>query len=216
MLVPPDGQTGIRRLAGAGLLDDRVVAAHCVKVDEDEIDLLATHDVAVTHCPRSNALLGCGIAPLTTLRAAGLRIGVGTDGVSSVPSHDYFEELRSVIAGARAREERAGVVSASEALELATIGGARALGLAAETGSLVPGKRADLTILSLSGSPYLPWEDPAAAVVYGGTPERVAATLVDGEIRYERGGFAWHELTAAASAARGRMLLSPAGASRLP
>ena len=213
MLVPPDGQSGIRRLAGAGLLDARVVAAHCVKVDEEEIDLLARHGVAVTHCPRSNALLGCGIAPLEALRAAGLRVGVGTDGVSSVPSHDFFEELRTVISLARARAERADSLSATDALELGTLGGARALGLSEETGSLVPGKRADLTVLSLSGSPYLPWEDPAAAVVYGGAPERVLTTLVDGEAKYERGGSEWHELTDAASRARARMLQQAVAAS---
>jgi 5-methylthioadenosine/S-adenosylhomocysteine deaminase len=213
MLVERDGRSGIRRLAEAALLDERVVAAHCVKVDEEEIGLLARHGVAVVHCPRSNALLGCGIAPLDLLRAAGLRVGVGTDGVSSVPSHDFFEELRTVISLARARAERADLLSASEALELATLGGARALGLDGETGSLVPGKRADVAILSLSGSPYLPWEDPAAAVVYGGAPERVLATLVDGEARYERGGFEWHELIDAASAARARMLLQAAPAS---
>jgi 5-methylthioadenosine/S-adenosylhomocysteine deaminase len=206
MLVQPDGQSGIRRLAAAGLLDERMVAAHCVKVDAEEIELLSRHGVAVAHCPRSNALLGCGIAPLQALRAAGLRVGVGTDGVSSVPSHDFFEELRTVVALARARDERADALSASETLELATIGGARALGLDAEIGSLVPGKRADIAIVSLSGSPYLPWEDPAAAVVYGGAPERVLATLVDGEARYERGGFEWHELIDEASSARGRML----------
>lgn len=206
MLVEPDGQSGIRRLAGAGLLDESVVAAHCVKVDAEEIGLLARHGVAVAHCPRSNALLGCGVAPLDALRAAGLRVGVGTDGVSSVPSHDFFEELRTVIGSARARTERAEAISATEALQLATIGGARALGLGAELGSLVPGKRADLAVVSLAGSPYLPWEDPAAAVVYGGAPERVQATLVDGQTRYERGGSEWQELIDAASAARGRML----------
>ena len=168
MLPPPSGETGIRRLAAAGLLDETVVAAHCVKVDADEIALLAQHGVAVAHCPRSNALLGCGIAPLHALRDAGLRVGIGTDGVSSVPSHDFFEELRTVLALARARDERADALSASEALELATLGGARALGLDDEIGSLTPGKRADLAIVSLFGSPYLPWEDPAAAVVYGG------------------------------------------------
>jgi 5-methylthioadenosine/S-adenosylhomocysteine deaminase len=206
MLVEPDGQSGIRRLAAAGLLDEDLVAAHCVKIDDEEIDLLARHGVAVAHCPRSNALLGCGIAPLQALRNAGLRVGVGTDGVSSVPSHDFFEELRTVIALVRARDERADAISASDALELATLGGARALGLEREIGSLVPGKRADVAIVSLSGSPYLPWEDPAAAVVYGGAPERVLATLVDGEARYERGGFEWHELIDVASRARGRML----------
>jgi cytosine/adenosine deaminase-related metal-dependent hydrolase len=206
MLVEPEGMSGIRSLAAAGLLDERVAAAHCVKVDEEEIGLLAEHGVAVTHCPRSNALLGCGIAPLHELRQAGLRVGVGTDGVSSVPSHDFFEELRTVISFARARSERADALSATETLELATLGGARALGLAAETGSLVPGKRADLTIVSLSGSPYLPWEDPAAAVIYGGSPGRITATLVDGQTRYERGGSECHELIDAARAARGRML----------
>ena len=144
MLVEPEGTSGIRSLAAAGLLDERVAAAHCVKVDEEEIGLLAGHGVAVTHCPRSNALLGCGIAPLDELRAAGIRIGIGTDGVSSVPSHDFFEELRTVISFARARSERADALSATEALELATLGGARALGLDGEIGSLVPGKRADL------------------------------------------------------------------------
>lgn len=206
MLVEPDGRSGIRRLAAAELLDERVVAAHCVKVDEEEIGLLARHRVAVAHCPRSNALLGCGVAPLDALRGAGLRVGVGTDGVSSVPSHDFFAELRTVIASARALREDAGALSATEALELATIGGARALGLERETGSLTPGKRADVAVVSLAGSPYLPWEDPAAAVVYGGSPERILATLVDGQTRYERGGFEWHELIDAASAARGRML----------
>jgi 5-methylthioadenosine/S-adenosylhomocysteine deaminase len=214
MLVEPAGVSGIRSLAAAGLLDERVAAAHCVKVDAEEIELLSRHGVAVTHCPRSNALLGCGIAPLDELRAAGLRVGVGTDGVSSVPSHDFFEELRTVIAMARARGERADALSATETLELATLGGARALGLDATIGSLVPGKRADLTLVSLSDSPYLPWEDPAAAVVYGGSPERITATLVDGQTRYERGATEWHELIAAASAARGRML-RPASATAI-
>jgi len=217
LLVDPDGRTGIRRLADAGVLDERIVAAHCVKVDAEEIELLAHSDVAVAHCPRSNALLGCGVAPLAELRAAGLRVGVGTDGVSSVPSHDYFEELRAVVAAARARTERADALSPAEALELATIGGARALGLDAETGSLRPGKRADLAVVSLTGSSYLPWEDPAAAVVYGGSPGRVVATVVDGQYRYrqqtrdEEGGFEWHELIGAASRARSRLLQREAG-----
>ena len=79
-------------------------------------------------------------------------------------------------------------------------------GLDDEIGSLVPGKRADLAVVSLEGSPYLPVEDPAAAVVFGGAPERVLATFVDGEPRYERGGTDWHELTAAAHSARRAML----------
>ena len=100
ILVDPDGQTGIRRLAAAGVLGERIVAAHCVKVDAEEIALLAAHDVAVAHCPRSNAFLGCGIAPLSEFLAAGLRVGVGTDGVSSVP---VARLLRGAAGGRRGR-----------------------------------------------------------------------------------------------------------------
>jgi cytosine/adenosine deaminase-related metal-dependent hydrolase len=208
-LVDPPGTTGTRLLAREGLLGPNVLAAHCVVVEPDEIALLAEHDVAVAHCPRSNAYVGCGIAPLRELREAGLRVGIGTDGVSSTPSHDFFDELRAVVAMARARERRPDALTASDALELGTLGSARALGLDAEIGSVTPGKRADLTVVSLAASPYLPWEDPAAAVVFGGSPERVLVTYVNGEPRYEKGGFEWHELTAAAHSARRDMLGPP-------
>jgi 5-methylthioadenosine/S-adenosylhomocysteine deaminase len=209
LLVDPPGSTGTRLLAEHGLLGPHVVAAHCVVVDEEEIDVLASTGTGVAHCPRSNAALGCGIAPLAELRAAGARVGVGTDSPASAPSFDFFEELRSVVLSARARARRPDVLSAAEALELATLGSARALGLDAEIGSLVPGKRADLAVVSLEGSPYLPWEDPAVAVVFGGSPDRVLATYVNGEARYEKGGFEWHELTAAAHSARRAMLAPP-------
>ncbi len=205
-LPPHPGDTGIRLLARRGLLDPSLVAAHCVKVDEEEIELLARADVAVVHCPRSNAFLGCGTAPLADLLRAGIRVGLGTDSPASTPSFDMFDEMRAAIAAARARAGRADALAAADALELATLGSARALGLADEIGSLAPGKRADLTVVSLAGSVYLPWEDAAAAVVFGGSPERVLRTLVDGEARYRKGGFEWHELRHAAARARGRML----------
>jgi cytosine/adenosine deaminase-related metal-dependent hydrolase len=205
-LPPPLGTTAIRALAKAGLLQAELVAAHCVKVDADEIELLARHDVAVAHCPRSNALLGCGIAPLRDLIDANLRVGLGTDSPASTPSFDMFEEMRAAVYAARARAERPDALSAAEALELATLGSARALGLEDEVGSLAAGKRADLAVVSLAGSPYLPWEDPTVAVVFGGSPERVLLTLADGEERYEKGGFAWLELRRSAASARARML----------
>jgi len=206
MLPPPLGETGIRALARAGALGPSVVAAHCVTVDSEEIALLAEHGVAVAHCPRSNALLGCGIAPLHELRAAGIRVGLGTDSPASTPSFDMFAELRAAVFAARARERRPDALSASEALELATLGSARALGLEDEVGSLVAGKHADLTVVSLDASSYFPWEDPAAALVFGGSPQSVTTTLVDGEARYERGGFRWQELKRSATSARRRML----------
>jgi cytosine/adenosine deaminase-related metal-dependent hydrolase len=212
LLVPQPGTTGTRMLAEHDLLGDHVVAAHCVMVEADEIELLASTGTGVAHCPRSNGALGCGVAPLADLRAAGARVGVGTDSPASAPSFDFFEELRSVLLSARARAQRPSVLSAGETLELGTLGGARALGLDAEIGSLLPGKRADLAVVSLAESPYVPVEDPAGAVVFGGSPERVLATYVDGEQRYEKGGMEWHELTAAAHSARRAMLAAPAAA----
>jgi cytosine/adenosine deaminase-related metal-dependent hydrolase len=212
-LPPPLGESGIRALARRGLLSPRVVAAHCVKVDAEEIALLAEHDVAVVHCPRSNAALGCGIAPLEELRTAGLRIGLGTDSPASAPSFDMFDEIRSAVFAARSRSERPDALTAADALELATLGGARTLGLTDEVGSIAPGKHADLTILSLADSSFLPWEDPVTATVLGGSPERVVATLVSGEPRYERGGRAWPELIDAARSARSRLLSRAAATS---
>jgi 5-methylthioadenosine/S-adenosylhomocysteine deaminase len=210
LLVAPPGKTGTHLLAEHDLLGPNVVAAHCVVLDEDEIGLLASTGAGVAHCPRSNGALGCGVAPLAELRAAGARVGVGTDSPASAPSFDFFEELRSVALSARARAARPDVLSAREALELGTLGSARALGLDEEIGSLVPGKRADLAVVSLDGSAYLPWEDPAGALVFGGSPDRVLATYVDGEARYEKGGMDWQELTAAAYSARRAMLAQPA------
>jgi len=206
MLVPAPGTTGIRALAEAGLLDSNVIAAHCVEVDDEEIALLAEHDVAVAHCPRSNGILGCGIAPLVAFRRAGIRVCIATDSPASTPSFDMFDEMRAAIVGARTREGRPDALTAADALELATLGGARALGLDAELGSLVPGKRADLTVLSLADTSFLPWEDPVTGAVLGGSPRGVVATLVSGKPRYEKGGKTWLELIDAARSARGRLL----------
>jgi 5-methylthioadenosine/S-adenosylhomocysteine deaminase len=210
----PIARTSLVELAERGLLSPRLAAAHCVWVDGDEIAILAEHGVAAVHCPRSNAVLGCGIAPVRELLDAGLAVGLGTDSPASAPSFDMFEELRTALFLARARERRPEALTATEALELATLGSARALGLESEVGSLESGKRADLVVLSLEGSPFLPWEDPAAAAVLGGCPQRVTATLVNGEIRYERGAFDWHELRQKGVEARDRLLGLPPGRSR--
>src|SRR5262249_35471515 len=156
LFVRPFGTTGPRLLAEHGLLGPRLLAAHCVHVDEEEIELLAARGAAALHCPRSNALLGCGPAPLAALRRAGAVVGLGTDSPASAPSFDLFEELRAAVAGSRAREQRADALSASEALELATLRGARALGLEAEVGSLVAGGRGGPTPPSLTAPPPPP------------------------------------------------------------
>ncbi len=118
-----------------------------------------------------------------------------------------FEELRAAVTMARARERRADALSAADALALATVEAARALRLDADVGTLTPGKRADLAVVSLAGSPYHPVEDPAAAIVFGGSPDRVLETIVDGQTRYRKQEEEqWREVRSIASAARARML----------
>jgi cytosine/adenosine deaminase-related metal-dependent hydrolase len=206
LLVKPMGTTGIRGLADAGLLGRHVLAAHCVVADEEEIALLAEHDVAVAHCPRSNALLGLGIAPVAELLAAGVRVGIGTDSPASTPSFDMFEELRTAVGLARLRKGGPSAMSAQRVLELATLGSATTLGLDDELGSLQPGKHADLAVVSLAGSPYVPWEDPAAAVVMGGSSSRVLLTIVGGEVRYDAETQRWQELQQRGIEARAKLL----------
>jgi cytosine/adenosine deaminase-related metal-dependent hydrolase len=209
MLVPPSGKRAVATLEP--VLGPDLLSAHCVELDDAEIALLAARDVPVAHCPRSNALLGCGVAPLTALREAGVRVGLGTDSPASAPSFDAFEEMRAAVYAARAREKRPEALLAADALRLATLDSARALRIDDQVGTLTPGKRADLTVVSLLGSPYHPVEDPAAAVVFGGSPDRVLETIVDGQTRYtttEREE-QWREVRNTASAARHRMLAPP-------
>jgi cytosine/adenosine deaminase-related metal-dependent hydrolase len=207
ILVEPSGERAVWTLEE--VLGPELLCAHCVEVDPDEIALLARKDVPVAHCPRSNALLGCGIAPLAELREAGVRVGLGTDSPASTPSFDFFEELRTAVYLARARERRHDALTAAGALRLGTVEAARALRMDAEVGTLTPGKRADLTVVSLAGSPYHPVEDPAAAVVFGGSPDRVLTTIVDGLVRHRKGETEWQEVRSTASAARQRMLAGP-------
>jgi len=205
ILVPPTGKRAVATLAP--VLGPDLLCAHCVEVNEDEIALLAERNVPIAHCPRSNALLGCGVAPVTELRAADVRVGLGTDSPASTPSFDMFEEMRTAIYMARARTKRPEALLATDALRMATLDAARALRLDDQVGTLTPGKRADLTVVSLAGSPYHPVEDPAAAVVFGGSPERVLETIVDGHTRYaNEDNEQWREVRSTASAARQRML----------
>jgi cytosine/adenosine deaminase-related metal-dependent hydrolase len=184
------------------VLGPDTVAIHAVLVNDGDIAILAELDIPVAHCPRSNALLGCGVARLTELLDAGVRVGLGTDSPSSAIDFDMWAEMRTAIMLQRARTARADALSARTALELATTRAAAAIGLADSVGSLTPGKAADLLVLDLTGSAFVPWDDPVTAAVYGGSPARVALTMVAGEIRYRRG----ERDILAATAARAKMI----------
>ena len=208
ILVEPTGKRAFETLEP--VLGPDLLCAHCVTAKPADIALLADRGVPVAHCPRSNALLGCGIAPVAAMLDAGVVVGLGTDSPASTPSFDVFEELRAAAYLARARDARAGALPAEKLLRLVTIDAARALRLDDQVGTLATGKRADLTVVSLAGSPYHPVEDPAAAVVFGGSPNRVLETIVEGTTRYRRQEEKqWQEVRSTASAARARMLAPP-------
>ncbi|CAA9535175.1 MAG: hypothetical protein AVDCRST_MAG79-1288 [uncultured Thermoleophilia bacterium] len=202
------GEHPVTRLARDGVLGPGTVAIHAVAIGPAEIETLAASGAAVAHCPRSNAQLGCGLAPLRALREAGVPVGLGSDSPSSAVDLDHFAELRAAVFAARAREADAGALSAEEALRLAAAEAARAIGLDGQVGALVPGLRADLTVVSLGATTYWPVEDPAAAVVYGGSPEAVALTVTNGTVRYrkERDGQRIREALDRAGSGRAAMI----------
>ena len=172
-------RTPVELLASLGVLDVKPLLIHCVRVDATDIETIARHDAAVAHCPASNAKLGHGTAPLAAMRAAGIRVGVGTDSVASNDRMDLLDETRLATLFANAREARYDALGASDALALATIGGARALGLDNEIGSLEVGKAADLAAFRIP--PHrAPLHDPVAAAIYSIAGSAASLVVVAG------------------------------------
>jgi 5-methylthioadenosine/S-adenosylhomocysteine deaminase len=147
-----------RVLADAGVLDGRVLAAHSIWMTPGDLDVYADHDVAVAHCPQSNAKLASGIAPLTDFLDRGVRVGLGTDGPASNNDLDLWEEMRLAAMLARLRGGDAGALPAAAALDLATRGAGRALGRA-DLGVLGPGAKADMVAVSLDDPAFVPLLD---------------------------------------------------------
>lgn len=185
------GVSPARYVADSGGFDAPTLAVHAVHTDKDDAALLAERGVSVAHCPKSNGKLGAGFAPIRTLLKAGVAIGLGTDSVASNNNADMFEEMRAAVFNARAREQKPDALSARDALHMATLGGAKALGLDAEIGSLTRGKRADLCVVRLDGLHLTPTADdnPLAALVYAARASDVALTFVDGRVLYETGTY---------------------------
>ncbi|ATI42634.1 8-oxoguanine deaminase [Pacificitalea manganoxidans] len=160
-----------------GWTGEDVWHAHCVKLDTDEIALFSATGTGVAHCPCSNCRLGSGIAPVRAMRDAGVPVGLGVDGTASNDTGDLVGEARQAMLLQRVARG-ADAMSAREALEIATMGGARVLGRADEIGSLTPGKRADLAIWDVSGIEAAGSWDKAALLLAG--PRRVRDLIVEG------------------------------------
>ena len=160
------GASPVAMLERAGVLDSRPLLIHCVRLTDADVAMLARNDCAVAHCPASNAKLGHGIAPLTDLLAAAVRVGLGSDSVASNNRMDLLDEARVTVLLQRARTGRYDSLSATKALELATLGGARALGLDREIGSLEVGKAADLAAFPLHDPRSRPLYDPVTSLIF--------------------------------------------------
>lgn len=183
------GMTPVEYLHEIGILGPRTIAAHCVHVTQADLDILAEEETRIAHCPKSNAKLAVGTAPLGSIIGHGIITGIGTDSAASNDSMDMFEEMRFALLVQRAAHCESDSMDAKRALELATLGGAAALGMEAQIGSIEQGKRADLIAVDLSKPSAFPCPDPYSGVVFCCSASDVMLNMIDGEIVYRSGEY---------------------------
>jgi 5-methylthioadenosine/S-adenosylhomocysteine deaminase len=174
--------TPVGYLESIGFLGPRVVGAHCVWLDVEDTAILKRRGVAVSHNPESNMKLASGTAPVPRYLREGIAVGLGTDGAASNNDLDMFEAMRQAALLHKLVSRDPEAVPASVALEMATSGGARALGLGSKVGSLEPGKRADVIVVSVAGARQTPMYNPVSHLVYVSRGDDVQTTIVDGRI----------------------------------
>ncbi|QJD57467.1 8-oxoguanine deaminase [Pseudomonas sp. gcc21] len=177
-----------------GWVGENTWHAHCVKLDDAGIALFARTGTGVAHCPCSNMRLASGLAPIRKMRDAGVKVGLGVDGSASNDSNNLLDEARQAMLSARVRDENPGAMTAREALELATRGGAEVLGRSDALGRIQAGYCADIVAfrtddIAMAGAQT----DPLAALVFC-TPPRVAYSIINGRLVVERGGLLTGEL----------------------
>ena len=174
------GVSPVAYLDRIGAFEVPTLAAHCVHVGEDDIGILANRNVRVAHCPKSNAKLGSGIAPVASMREAGVTVALGTDGAASNNRLDMQEELRAAWMLQRAQAEQPRRLSGREAMDMATANGRIALDLPA--GGFDVGGAADIVLVDTGGSHMHPRHDPISAMAYAAESADVTDVVVDGRI----------------------------------
>jgi cytosine/adenosine deaminase-related metal-dependent hydrolase len=185
--VKKRARSPIALLEKLGLLGDRSLLIHCVRLDDDDVSAIARSRSSVAHCPASNAKFGHGVAPLLPLLAAGVRVGIGSDSVASNNRMDLLDEARLSVLLHRAVTRSHDAFGARGALRLATLGGAEALGLSDRVGSLEPGKDADLAAFRLDRLRTIPTGNPEAAALFALAGRGAELVAVKGRRLVEKG-----------------------------
>ena len=174
------GKDDVDALADWGIAGPHVVLAHGVQLTKAQMKRVAKAGTRIVHCPSANLKLASGIADVVAMRDAGVVVGLGADGAPCNNRLDAFTELREAALLAKVKRQDAAALAAIDALAMATIDGARVLGLEDEIGSLEPGKKADVAVVDISGPHALPGGDPVGRVVYSATAADVRHVLADG------------------------------------
>jgi len=175
------GKRPLQRLQELGLLSPAFLAVHMTQLSDEEIDMFAATGAQLVHCPESNMKLASGFCQTDRLAAAGINIALGTDGAASNNDLDMISEMRTAALLGKAVSGDASALPAHTILRMATLNGAMALGLETETGSLLPGKWADMTAVCLDTVETLPLYDPVSQLVYAGGREQVTDVWVAGQ-----------------------------------
>ncbi len=179
--VKENGARPIANLDEIGFISSELIAVHMTQLTDDEINLLSEKNVSVAHCPESNLKLASGFCPITKLIDNNVNVCLGTDGSASNNDLDMLGEMKTAALLAKGVSGKADSVPAETALQIATINGAKALGIANETGSLEIGKQADITAINLAGIESLPIYDPVSQIVYASTRDQVTDVWVAGK-----------------------------------
>lgn len=182
------GQRNIEYLNAVGLANERVVLAHCIWLDETELNILRESGTHVAHCPSSNLKLASGLAPVTEMLERGISVSLGADGAPCNNRLDMFTEMRTA-ALLQKIQHGPRALPALRALRMATIDGARALGLQAEIGSIEVGNRADLQLLNLNRLHATPQPDLVSTIVYAAEASDVETVIIDGQVVLRDGEF---------------------------
>lgn len=194
----PEDDDMCRRHYGTGIVDlldeigfltDRFMAVHCVCLTQREIELLAKRGVSISHNPAANLYLGSGIAPIPESLAAGINVSLGTDGAASNNMTDMIDTMRLAALMHKGFCRDATAMSAGKAVSMATIGGAKALGMDRMIGSIETGKKADIILFDPDKLKSTPMHDPMATIVYSSSTENIDTTIVNGKVVYRKGAF---------------------------